>query len=515
MSKDLRNTFDFKKYVNSTVLLGLVLLIGITLRFYDLSAESYWIDEMYTVIESQQSIYQIVTSGRLDQPPAYYLPFYLWVKFFGTTEVSTRSFSTLAGIGSIVLVYLIGRELFGKPVGLLSAFIISISWFHIYYSQIARFYSFFGFTSLMSILFFILSLKRKKIIYFFLYGITSVLMVYSHTYGVFILAVQFLFFIIQVKKYKDLMTIWLIFLVLILLAISPYLYPLIFGMGGIEGAVVLNVEGGAPPSLSAPLRLMYYFVIAPRRERGWDIMIVNYVVAGTLLVMGTWLHSIRSGKNNWAVASRATIASLREMPNLSSNLLFVSLWLLIPILIPFFFSYVIGGVYQDRYMISATPALCLLIAVGMFSIRKIVPMIVSVSALAIIIIPGLHNYYATDINEQWKEVAIYIEENAGSDDVLVFFAPKTGIGIQRETFDWYYHGNLSGCDISARLTEDNAFSEALTHCISGHNRFWLIIPSFRVDSFGSFFFDSKQTAIHLVKEKQFVWISVYLFELTK
>ena len=161
LNKDLQNKTGAQKDINSAVLLGIIVSLGIVLRFYDLGTESYWIDEMSTVIEGQQNILQVITSGRLDQPPAYYLPFHLWLQIFGTTEVSTRSFSALIGVGSIVLIYLIGRELFDRKVGLLAAFLMAISEFQIYYSQQARFYSFFEFTALLSFLFFILALKVK------------------------------------------------------------------------------------------------------------------------------------------------------------------------------------------------------------------------------------------------------------------------------------------------------------------------------------------------------------------
>jgi uncharacterized membrane protein len=66
------------------------------------------------------------------------------------------------GVSAIVLIFLIGRELFGRAVGLLSAFLMAISGFQIYYSQIARFYSYFELMTLISFLFFILALGRKR-----------------------------------------------------------------------------------------------------------------------------------------------------------------------------------------------------------------------------------------------------------------------------------------------------------------------------------------------------------------
>jgi mannosyltransferase len=517
-NKAFQGITEFKKYLNSTILLGLILLLSIILRFYDISTESYWIDEMYTITESQQSIQQLVTSGRLDQPPAYYLPFHLWVQIFNADEVSTRTFSVLAGIGSILLIYLVGRELFNKEIGLISAFLMAISWYQISFSQETRYYSLFEFMALSSFLFFIVAFKSKRILHFVFYIIASILMVYSHADGVFILIVQNIYFIIQIKKNKNQITAWLVSQALILLALLPYLYLIFLGDGGIEGAVASNIGGGPAPSLSDPLRLIYYFMIAPRRDRSWEMMIIIFVIAGALLVAGIWFRVIRYGKRNFIGSACRIVTELREIPELTSNLLLVCCWLVCPIFLPFLISMVIGPIYQNRYMISAAPALYLLLAFGIFNIRKLIPLFFSLGALVVIVVPGLHNYYVTNINEQWREAAQYVMKNAKSDEILVFYAPKTGVGIQQITFDWYYQGNLHGCDISSKLNDSIAISNALTQCIDGHERFWLITPSYHSEPYThirSFFLNSDQTTMHIIKEKEFVWTSVYLFELTK
>jgi uncharacterized membrane protein len=86
-----------QKYFTPGVLLGLILLLGAALRFYDLGKESYWIDEMSTIIEAQQSLSRMITSGRLDQPPAFYIPFHFWIRLFGSGEMHARMFSPGGG----------------------------------------------------------------------------------------------------------------------------------------------------------------------------------------------------------------------------------------------------------------------------------------------------------------------------------------------------------------------------------------------------------------------------------
>jgi hypothetical protein len=184
---------------------------------------------------------------------------------------------------------------------------------------------------------------------------------------------------------------------------------------------------------------------------------------------------------------------------------------------PFVLSMAFRPMYLDRYTISAAPALYLLLALGIFSIRRVVPIIISLGILVIMIGPSLGYYYVTDLHEQWKEVAAYVSENSEQDDVIVF-APNLGIGIEQSTFNWYYQGALPGYGLGSDLVESTAISDALKKITSGHNRLWVIIrdnPNSSSDRYTSFFLNPDQTDMRLITEHNFVEISVYLFELLK
>jgi uncharacterized membrane protein len=513
----LRVDSGFGKFMNSNVMLGLILLLGAALRFYDLGAESYWIDEISTIIEGQQNLQQLFTSGKLNQPPAYYLPFHFWLQIFGDTEVSTRSFSVLFGLASVFLTYVVGKELFDEKIGLLGALLMAVSEFQIYHSQTTRFYSFFEFTVLLSFLFFILSLRNKRTIYFAFYGIASVIMICSHAFGVFILVAQNLFLVLQGKRHSDILIIWLACQALVLLTVMPYLNPLVFGSGGIEGAIDSNIPGKASPTLLSLLRSAYHFVFSARRERSWEEIIGNYLLAGVFFVTGFIVYVIQLGRRELVDSAKGLAVDLKKIPGLANNVLLVSCWFLCPIVLPAILSVTLRPIYDDNYTIGASPALCLLLAMGIFAIRKVFPLIISLGVLAIMIVPGLGHYYFADIKEQWREVAEYVAENAAPDDVVVF-APNMGIGIQQKSFDWYYQGNLRECGLSSTLVQPVAISETLMQCVYGNDRFWVIIADYSNvgsdDRFRSFFLSRNQTWMRLIGSRQFVGLSIHLFELT-
>ena len=503
-------------------MLGFILLLGTILRLYNLGAESYWSDEIATMLEAQQSIPDLLTTGRLDQPPAYYLLIHFWIRFFGTAEVSLRSLSALAGIGSIILIYEVGKKLFGKEIGLLGAFFLTISDFQIYYAQEARNYSLFEFSALLSFLLFIIALRNKKRIHFFIYAAVSVFMVYTNAYGVCVLAAQNLFFVFQSKKYRSEILIWFTCQALILVSIIPYYSPLIFGGSNVENVILSNVTGEPPATVSFLLRSVYRFILPPRRYFGLEMEVGNsllavYAIGGVFFVAGTYIHAIRQGKDNWVVALQGVVDDLPKIPEMNSNLFMVGLWFLCPILIPFVISMIISPIYSHKYVISAAPAFYLLLALGIYGVRRAVPLQISLGVLLILAVPGLSYYYAADVKDQWREAAAYVEENAGPDDVIVI-APNYGVGIQQEAFNFYYQGTLPSCGLGPDELTDVEVWKDLERCVSGHDRFWAIVrytPDLPYSRFRSFFLNPNQSTMRLIDEQRFYQISVYLFELTE
>jgi len=215
------------------------------------------------------------------------------------------------------------------------------------------------------------------------------------------------------------------------------------------------------------------------------------------------------------MATRSLIPNLQQTSDLTEKLTLVICWLACPILLPFIISILLVPVYKDYYTISAAPAFYLLLAFGLYNLRKAVPLIISVGVVLILIIPGLGYYYVHDMNEQWQEAAAYVVKYSVPNDVIVF-APNENIGIQQKAFDWYYQGSLPACGLGVPLP-DNEVWKALSQCVSGHARFWVIIRGTNDDlphnRYTSFFLNPNQTAMSLIQDHHFVGVAVYLFEL--
>lgn len=521
LAKDLEKRYDKSNNYRTAVWFGFVLLFAAILRIYDLGKESYWVDEIYTLQVGLQGINQILTSHRLDQPPAYYLPFHYWLQIFGTAEIYARAFSVLASFGSIILLYFIGRELFSKEIGLLSALFMGVSNYQLFYAQEVRFYAFFEFTTLLSYLFLILALKYKKISYFISYVMASILMLYSHTYGVFILAAQNLFYFLQIKRYRNLILTWILCQAVVSFLFLPYAFPLIIGGGKEVNAFMLQI--GEPnslphPSFLDPLRSIYRFILPARNDNSWVNISLYFAIGAAIFLAGTSLNAFNHRKEKWMISVKSFFTEFNEFPDLKIKIIFIGSWLLCPIVLPFIFSVLIAPIYADRYTICAAPAFYLLLALGTFSIRKITPLIISFAAFAMIIAPGLTNYYKVPNHQQWREAATFVQENSNPNSVIIF-AGGMGTGIEQKAFTWYYRGNLKSCSIG-NMPDSNAKSEALQKCISGYDRFWVIIrdstePSKIEDAYRYFFSSGELTTFHLLKMQQYYDVTIYLFERIK
>ena len=125
-----------------TLVLLALLALALGLRLYDLTGESLWYDETYSVWIADMDIASLRILWEMPvQFPAYYLLLHAWVRTFGLSDLSVRMVGALLGALTVVPMYLLGRALFGRKVGAIAAFLLAINPYHIWYSQEVRMHS--------------------------------------------------------------------------------------------------------------------------------------------------------------------------------------------------------------------------------------------------------------------------------------------------------------------------------------------------------------------------------------
>lgn len=83
------------------------------------------------------------------------------IAVFGLNEFSVRLTTALYGAGTVLLVFLIGTRLHRSKTGLLSAFLLATSAWHIHISRWGAEYAYFPFYFALGFYFFLLALKKK------------------------------------------------------------------------------------------------------------------------------------------------------------------------------------------------------------------------------------------------------------------------------------------------------------------------------------------------------------------
>lgn len=83
-------------------------------------------------------------------PMGWYVAMLGWTKTFGTSHLALRFPGVLFALGSIPLIFLIARSVFGSTVACLAALLLALHGFHIAWSQMARMYVAGAFLSLLA-----------------------------------------------------------------------------------------------------------------------------------------------------------------------------------------------------------------------------------------------------------------------------------------------------------------------------------------------------------------------------
>lgn len=500
------------------IYLLLIILLGALLRFYDLGVESFWIDEIYTVHLTSQDLPTLVQNLLMksdDTPHAvYYLLVHFWVLPSGISEFSIRSLSVVIGVLSIGMMYLVGKQLFDADVGLISAFLMAISEFHIQYSQEARAYSLLVLLTLFSIYYYIRMYKTEKPWLWIVIVLFNGLLFYTHTSTIFVFAAEYLHYFLYWKRHKNTFIQWGVAQLVFLL----FVIPSVFGIVGSEESVS-NFTGTlawiAAPSLKVFISTVYSYIFPQNYQHSWLFIALSFLVASVVFIIGVLLFNSKKARDHWSIVIKDLFRNLLITTKIDSDYMLVVLWFLCPTLLLFIFSKIFTPLFIDRYTIGAVPAFFLLVAAAISRIRNRAPIYLSLLTLLIVVIPGLQDYYVSDVKEQWREAAAYVQENYRPDDIIVYAPDEKG--IQQQNFEWYFHGNLPACGINSKTENDQALRAVLSDCTSGHERFWLVIRGAPevANRMRSFFLDPGNSAFHLIKKQELIEVSVYLFILAE
>ena len=179
------NTLTQTSFKNPLLYL-IILILGIGMRLFNLT-DGLWLDEIWSMIASapENTVSGIINTCKTDShPPLFDIILHYFLVVFGNHDINSRLLALFIGLlGILTTFYYSLRISKSYFAAFLSFALITLSFFHIYYSNEGRFYTFLYLLSISVISEFYLFLRDKKIRHLILFVIFSVLLAYTHYYG--------------------------------------------------------------------------------------------------------------------------------------------------------------------------------------------------------------------------------------------------------------------------------------------------------------------------------------------
>jgi hypothetical protein len=415
--KSLSNIFTRTQLILSIALI----LLAFAVRLHNLADDSLWSDEILTTEVADRG--WVAFEGRRDHPGLYFLITAGFYETFGDTEFSVRLSSLIWGILAIPLMILAGRTLGRTSIGLWAALLLALSPFHLRYSQEARMYAQLMTFSLLSFIFLYWVLKRPGWKNWLLFTFATILNLYTH-YGALLVLVSQSFLIAiwaldHLIKGQRKQLLWLIYSALLVILLYLPMIPRFFE------SLPFNVGAQTQTGTGAWVPFIIWIENAIRDfgmfDPGRAILLLSICTLGLVL-----------------------LAFDKKWFDLS--------WILTGLLFPLGLIYIFQvarGAYS-RYIIYLLPFYLLPVAYALD--RALITLNRRIknsaygwgsTALALAFFwlswPSIGQEYQY-INEDWRGIASYLNENAGDGDVILATTMNMSFNVVGKALPVYLNG---------------------------------------------------------------------------
>ncbi len=379
------------------VLFWVILGVGLSLRFHALDRQSLWDDEMSTRKSTYLPIAVWPAHFRTYEahPPLYFLQLKGWEKFFGSTLRSQRANAALWGSIGLVLLFALGRRLYGVGAALAAMALLAVSPYHLAYSQEMRPYAMAITLGLGGFLAVRRGARASLLITIF------VAECFTHYWGAFMVVAQVAYGALRTDDRRARMHLGLCGLsaALVFGAWWPILRDQLFYIKDLSFWVAPASPANLAKTAIAFTGLYFNHASTIFHAPGPDVL---HVVLGGLMFLLAFL-GLRKG-------SRLPLV-----------------WLLVGLGMPYLMSYYRHGLYVwYRYPSLVYPAFILSVAGGLWMIKRPV-----VRSLILAGFLGMSAWSCFAYKTSWqkanpKDVVSYVQQIAGPDATIIrpaYFAP--------------------------------------------------------------------------------------------
>lgn len=378
----------------------IILLIALGIRLINLNQSLWWDEAINIVYARSHTLWDFITKYSMGDfhPPGYFALLWIWIKLFGSSEISARLPSVLCGAATVYLTYLIGKELFSKRAGLIASLFLSLAPLHIYYSQEARMYSFAAFAAVLATYFFI-RLFRGLRFGLWGYALSLVLLLYSDYVAYLILPAHLVFVLVYQRK-----------------AFRKYLLSSALGFVAIIPWMLIFPNQLSNGQLTASILTGWRDVVGGVSVKNLALLFIKSII-GRISFENQWFYLI------FIVLSAApymvSLSGMVKSINMQGRLLV--LWLMVPVLLGLAISLFIPIFAYFRF-IFILPAFYLLIGYlcSKITAKKTGILIVSLILLSEVVSSSIYLFNARYHREDWKGAAEFIEGSLDNQGVVIF-----------------------------------------------------------------------------------------------
>jgi uncharacterized membrane protein len=420
---------------SSVVALSIVFGLALWVRLHDLGRLSLWLDEGTTTLKMRFTLSELFRYTVVDNvPPLYYFALGK-LGFWIDSDISLRLPSVVFGVATIPVLFLIAQRLFNRRVALLSSLFLSLSTFHVWFSQEARSYSLYCFLYALSLLFLVKWSQSASARWtLLLYVAATSLMMYSHSTALMYCGINQIVFLLlcdwrDTKKIRT----WLVAQVVVAIFFLPWLSSFRTQSANYRQRVASGPLDYNPGILIETL--MELTSMAP--------LISNEATQ----VLGHTKHVSEILNLSWFVSFVGAFAMcfLSWEPGLWRRYLVAASLVIVPLIALTLFSVWVVNVYIDRLFLPSTLGIALLLALGTQNALEWSspqdPKAWFSSGFLLLILAhltlSLASYYRLERKEDFRSASAYVVQQYKTSDLLVF------VTYSAETlFNWYHPEQL-------------------------------------------------------------------------
>jgi uncharacterized membrane protein len=475
-----------RRITKYNVALLAIVLVGLFSRVYNLAAQSFYWDEVFSAVTAQLTLPQIVAATAHDvHPPLYFFILHYWVALLDTSDFTIRSLSVLFGVLAIPMAYVLGRHLFDEEVGLVGAFILAISAFNIQYSQEVRMYTLMLLLTLISMYFFVRFVERTSLAISVGYVLSTVLLLYTHVFGLLVVIAQNIYLVslvcfspertFRLRKWIGLETV-------VIALFGPWIVVLIYKALSVEKSTVPGPTGPTADTI-VQWTLAPYANTLVQTFATYSGTTALLVIFFALAVLALFTYRKLRGSMDWKAPLKALESYSWELRISNTvTVYFLAVWLLTISALPLIGTRLVAQmyfgrselIYPARYLIGASVALYILAAKGLQNVKYAYAKLAVICVIALLSASSLQPYYNTIAKPQARDATGFVDRNLTSGD-LVLVAPEH----LKYVFDYYNRRadiNVTTVSYAAWASANGSADNVkeLRSAVGGHNRVWFV-----------------------------------------